>query len=290
MRILFLTILMGTIAYNPANAATKKPTQKKKLAEVFIQKISKDKIEQVSEYPVILKSRADSKIKSPINGVVTNIKKKLGETVKANEVIAVLKQQQGGFDYQPLKVRSPIAGKITNINVHRGEFVNIGDLVIEVLDTNEIYGRIEVPVRDHDLIKKDQKVDIDLLQVNKVNVKGMIEGISHAADPMTGTLSADIQIIDKYNYPLGIVGHAKVNRGSKEIILLQESALNYKGKEIYVKVVDKDNKVTNKTIKIGQKNAGKVEIISGLDPDEQVIVRSNGFVAVGDKVKIVRKK
>lgn len=284
-----LAIIAGCLLIQFSFAATKKAEQKK-VAEVFIQKIAKKKLEQTSEYPVVLKSRADSKIKSPINGVVTDIKKKLGEEVKANEVIAILKQQQGGFDYQPLKVRSPIAGKVTNINVHRGEFVNIGDLVVEVLDPTEIYGRIEIPVRDHQLIKADQAVDIDLLQVNKVNVKGKIEGISNAADPMTGTLSANIQILDKYDYPVGIVGHAKVNRGSKEIILLQESALNYKGKEVYVKVVDSENVVTNKTIKIGNKNAGKVEILSGLEPDEQVIVRSNGFVAVGDKVKIVRKK
>lgn len=279
---------LSLLCLNIVFAKSKKA--EKKIPEVFIQKMSNETLEQISEYPIVLKSRADSKIKSPINGVVWDIKKKLGDSVKANEVIAILKQQQGGFDYQPLKMRSPIDGKITKINVNRGEFVNIGDLVIEVLDPKEIYGRIEVPVRDHKIILKDQPVEIDLLQVNKANVKGKVAGVSSAADPMTGTLSADIDILDNYEFPVGIVGHAKVNRGKKEIMLLQESALNFKGEEVYVKVVDNENKVSKRSIKIGNKKAGKVEILEGLKVDEQIIVRSNGFVAPGDKVKIVRKK
>tara|TARA_B100001971_G_C18268024_1_gene596353 strand:- start:26794 stop:27663 length:870 start_codon:yes stop_codon:yes gene_type:complete len=279
---------IACLCTNYTFAADKKP--EKKIAEVFVQEIKKESFEQISEYPIVLKSRADSKIKSPINGVVADIKKKLGDTVQENEVIAILRQQQGGFDYQPLKVRSPIAGKISNINVHRGEYVNIGDLVIEVLDPTEIYGRIEVPVRDHKIIQPNQPVKIELQQVNKLDVKGKVAGISSAADPMTGTLSADVEILDKDEFPIGIIGHAKVNRGAKEVMLIQESALNYKGDDIYVKIVDDKNLVTNRSIKIGGKKAGKVEVLDGLKTDEQIIVRSNGFVAPGDEVKIVRKK
>jgi membrane fusion protein (multidrug efflux system) len=260
-----------------------------KIAEVFVQKIKKTEKLETSEYPIVLKSRANSKIKSPINGVVVTLDKKLGEEVQKGEVLATLQQQNGGFDYKPLKVRAPISGEVTNINVNLGEYVNLGDIVVEVLDPNQIYGRIEIPVRDHELINADQAVKIKLSQLNRDEVKGKIVGVSSAADPMTGTLSGDIELIEESNFPVGIVGEATIMRGKKELILLEESALNYKGEKVYVKVLDDKNIVSNQDVVVGEKEDGKVIILSGLAEDTKVIIRSNGFVAPGDEVKVVRE-
>lgn len=260
-----------------------------KIAEVFVQKIKKIEKLETSEYPIVLKSRANSKIKSPINGVVVTLDKKLGEKVKKGDVLATLQQQNGGFDYKPLKVRAPISGEVTNINVNLGEYVNLGDIVVEVLDPNQIYGRIEIPVRDHNIITSDQEVKIKLSQLNKDEVKGKIVGVSSAADPMTGTLSGDIELIEESNFPVGIVGEATILRGKKELILLEESALNYKGEKVYVKVLDDKNIVSNQDVVVGEKEDGKVIILSGLAEETKVIIRSNGFVAPGDEVKVVRE-
>jgi len=290
LRKLVICGLILTLNFAFAKDSEKKPEKKdeKKLAEVFVQNIKVQNIKETSEYPITLKSRANSKIKSTINGVVVSLAKKLGEQVKAGEVLATLKQQSGGFDYKPLKLKSPINGQVTNINVNIGEYVNIGDLVIEVIDPKLIFGRIEVPVRDHSQIKKEQTVEITLNQLDDLKIMGVIEGISYAADPLTGTLSADVSILDKKLFPIGIVGKAKIFKGEKSLILLQESALNYKGEQAFVKVVDDKNIVSNRDVKVGTKKEGKVEILKGLEVSDQVIIRSNGFVALGDQVNIVR--
>jgi multidrug efflux pump subunit AcrA (membrane-fusion protein) len=260
-----------------------------RLKEVFTYKAKLTTKKELSTYPVVIKTNVHSIIKAPINGVVRSVYIKLGQKVKAGQLLMDLRQQSGDFDYRPFKVRATVSGVISQININKGEYVSFGAQMMEILDPKKTFGRVEIPVSDHALIKDGQKVELSFEQIQGKKFSGLVDGVSVAADPLTGTLTSNISIADAQQFPIGIVGKAVITRGENNLMLIEDSALNYEGEKVYVKVIDEKKIVSNKYIKIGAKENGKVQILEGLKVGEEVIVRANGFVAKGDKVEVVRQ-
>jgi HlyD family secretion protein len=81
-------------------------------------------------------------------------------------------------------------------------------------------------------------------------------------------------------------------RGSIELvrrvaISVPESALQYRDKEVYLQVV-KDGVIESRTVKIGARSEGVVEVSQGLAENEDVVARAGTFVANGDRVTAIR--
>jgi membrane fusion protein (multidrug efflux system) len=68
---------------------------------------------------------------------------------------------------------------------------------------------------------------------------------------------------------------------NREVIQVSEKALVPQQNRQYVFVVDADNRVTQKEVKIGQRIPGWVEVVSGLDVGDEIIVEGVQKVRTG---------
>ena len=73
-----------------------------------------------------------------------------------------------------------------------------------------------------------------------------------------------------------------------EALVVPEEALIPKGEEVYVFIVDQENKAQMKPVKVGVRLAGKAEIMEGLSEGENVI--TEGFQKVGPGSPVSIKK
>jgi len=116
---------------------------------------------------------------------------------------------------------------------------------------------------------------------------GHIWQISPVIDPQDRQGVARIALsYDKAIRPGGFAS-VDIDRGAIVAPRLPESAIMSDEKGSYVYVVDKDNRVARRDVKVGIVTSEGIAITSGLKGDERIVMRAGGFLNVGDQVNPV---
>jgi multidrug efflux pump subunit AcrA (membrane-fusion protein) len=266
-------------------AAPKAP--KKDLKKVFIQKIEQKIIDKKLSYPVVVTSRTTSAVRSPINGVVTNIHVSLGQKIKAGKKLIAVKQYENGYEYRPNHPRAMVNGVVSDVYVAKGQYVNKGDYLIALTDPNNLYAKMEIALKDKSLLKVGQTGSVYVEQLKK-KFPVKIIGIGSNMNPITGTFASELEITDSQGLISGVLGKASIELEKQEKILIPLTALNYVGGKTKISTLVK-NKIKKVEVKIGAKKGETVELLSGVELGEKIVVRSSGFIADGDEVEVVKE-
>jgi membrane fusion protein, heavy metal efflux system len=91
-------------------------------------------------------------------GVVTAVRKRLGDPVGAGEVLALV---EGNETLQPYQVKSPLAGTVIAKDAVTGEFVGEGKPIYTVANLNTVWAELYVYPRDFALLQLGQAVSIE---------------------------------------------------------------------------------------------------------------------------------
>jgi HlyD family secretion protein len=196
---------------------------------------------------------------------------------------------------------SPYTGLVTKRNFHVGDFIKSADqggmiplLAVERTDLMRVV--VQIPDRDVPYVRKDAPavVEIDALPDRTFQSKdGLKIGVSRWAgseDPTTRTMRTEIDVPN----PLGILAHGMygrvsitLNNGTANALRVPSSALVGKseGGRSSVRVV-RDGKVHLVAVRYGVDNGIDAEIVSGLNPTDQVIFRTTGPVEEGTPVTV----
>jgi multidrug efflux pump subunit AcrA (membrane-fusion protein) len=261
---------------------------KQELKKVLTEKIKKQIFEKTITYPVTVTSRTYSLVKSPTSGVVTDILVDLGAKIKRGKKLLAVKQYENGYEYRPNFPKAMVNGIVSEIYVNKGQYVNKGEYLLAVTDPNNLFARMNIALKDKNLLKKNQQGTMFVEQLNK-KFPIKISGIGSNMNPTTGTFSSELEIEDGKDLINGVVGKATITLDKQEKILIPQTALYYVGGKTKVAKLDA-GKVKKIDVKIGPKVGDKVEIVSGLNIDTEIIVRSSGFIADGDKVEVIKDK
>jgi len=175
-------------------------------------------------------------------------------------------------------LKSPINGVISRINTKIGETVVAGgEPVVSLISSNKF--QIEVDIYEEDIVKvkTENPVDISIVAFPDETLKGKVVSI----DPSE-------KIIDKVVYYEITIDFEETREGikpmmtadlviktdSKEnVLFVSEDAIQKKNGKFVVQVL-KDDSIENREIKVGLNGSDdKVEIISGLEIGEKVIIK-----------------
>jgi RND family efflux transporter MFP subunit len=107
------------------------------------------------------------------------------------------------------KLHSPIDGVITHAAISRGEWVKTGEPVMRLVDTSQIYLKLNLPESLASRVTLDQEVEVDIEQVG--TRRGVIKYIAPVADAASGLVEIKIDIDNADNL---------IRPGSKAQILL----------------------------------------------------------------------
>ena len=112
--------------------------------------------------------------------------------------------------------------------------------------------------------------------------------ISSRVDPETRTLTirAKIPNPDRLLRPGMLLTVDLVKNQSQSLIIPEEAVIQEKDKK-FALVVTPDNTVEKKEIVTGRRNPGKLEVISGLNAGQQVIIQGLTRVRPGSSVNVV---
>jgi RND family efflux transporter MFP subunit len=221
------------------------------------------------------------------------------ETAKAR-----LEKSQVLLDYTV--IRSPYTGVVTKRNFHPGDFVRSADAggervpVLAVERTDVMRVVIQVPERDVPLVNCGDPavVEVDALPgvVFKTNGADKVEVSRLAAseDSHTRMMRTEIHVKNPDGkLRRGMFGRVTLTLqpGAPGALRIPSAALAGKadGKKGSVRVVQND-KVHLVPVRYGADNGSEVEVLSGLTPDDRVIVRASGPVEEGTLVSTADAK
>ncbi len=223
----------------------------------------------------VLKSKADLiAAKARIKKAVADL-----EESKANVAVAEAKQARADAIRDYTQIRSPYDGVVTKRNFFQGAFIRSaveGGMIplLTVARTDQVYVVTEIPDRDVPYTDVGDEVEVRLDALGDEVLKGKVSRFADAEDPTSRTMHTEIDLPNPANrIRPGMYGEAKIilDKATKSSTLpassLAGEAKEGKGEVFLIK----DGKAKKQPVQIGADDGIRVEILSGVEPDDLVI-------------------
>jgi len=190
---------------------------------------------------------------------------------KKRQAAASLDEAKTFYDYTHLK--APFAGLISQKMVDEGDLASPG-VPLVVLEDNHHY-QLEAIVDESKSgkIKTGQDIDVNVDALGEGKIKGKVAEVIPHIDSASRTFQVKIDLPLLPQITSGMFGKAYFPMGKRTMILVPKGALLECGELSSLLVVNQKGRVERRLVKEGKEYHGKVEILSGLNPGESIVVR-----------------
>lgn len=194
---------------------------------------------------------------------------------------------QAQFSYA--NIRSPFNGVVSNKFINKGDMANPGMPLLEVESPEDFQVMAMVPESEISQIKANTSVDVLIKSLN-INVKGEVTEVSSSSKNTGGQYLVKV-ILDKSEVKLLSGMFATVQfpleaKSESKAVLIPTNVLVTKGELSGVYTVSESNTAILRWLRLGRTYGDKVEVLAGLNSDENYIVSAEGKLFNGAKVTI----
>ncbi len=198
--------------------------------------------------------------------------------------------EDAALKLRKMTVLSPISGVIVELPYQtQNTAILTGTVVAKIMDYSELIMEINLAEKNMNEIKKDQEVRIMNYTIPDDTLRGKISQISPAIDADTRSFRAVVTI----NNPKLLLrpgmfakGEIVVASANGTIVIPKEVILSkQKGNTVYV--IDKGLAV-ERILAFGLENPNEVQIISGLNMNERLVVKGFETLRNRSKVKVIK--
>jgi RND family efflux transporter MFP subunit len=182
-------------------------------------------------------------------------------------------------------LKSPIKGVVISKNISNGQLVSVGTAACKIGNIDKL--KVTLPVPDYEVSswKIGDKVSVKLYEGSR---DAQVTNVFSATNENTGSINVEVTIDNaKHDWRPGQVVTCDHKSNSGTVIFVpKESVISSGGSTPYVFLL-KDNKAVKVDVKIGELKNNKLEIKSGINEDENLIVEGADRLSSGDKVKVL---
>lgn len=173
-------------------------------------------------------------------------------------------------------LRAPFSGVVQARLGHVGEYVAPGTPILELVQTDPLRLRLEVPERVASLVRTGQVVQLSIESDTNVYA-GHIRRMSAAVDEQTRMLVVEADVPAQGPLRPGFFARAKivVNEGEQGLRVPAGALITFAGIEKVV--IPRDGKALERVVQTGRRGPGWVEILGGLQAGDEVILNPEGL-------------
>jgi RND family efflux transporter MFP subunit len=191
--------------------------------------------------------------------------------------------------YEDTKIVTPISGIVTSRNVDLGDYIQKNNTVAEVVDIATLKAMINVSEQDVFNLKVGDKVQITTDVYSGVTFEGKIKTIGSKGDA-AHTYPVEVDLSNSKEHPLkaGMFAHILFSPASNSIsLIIPRDALlgSIKDAQVYV-IQGSVAKLRN--LVIGTSSNNTLEVLSGLQEGDIVVINGQNNLKENYKVKIIR--
>ena len=170
-------------------------------------------------------------------------------------------------------ITAPFDGVLGLRNLSVGAYIKPGDEIVTISDVETLRAEFSVSETHLDKITKDKEVTMEVEGFPDNIFRAKIEDIDANVDPLTHTLKvrATFSNVNGELKP-GLLAQIRLLISSHpDAVMVPDSALEQYGNHEFVHIV-KNGKAIIAPVKAGGRNGKQIEILSGLNPDDIVVL------------------
>lgn len=215
------------------------------------------------------------------------------EDIKAVE--AQVRQAQSALEIVQTQlsntlIKAPISGKVTGINVKIGEIVTTAVPLLSILDVSELYVKAGISEKDIAAVHIGQEAEILIDAFPNLKFQGEVATKGVTVDPVSKRMEIKIKIISPpVEIPPGVFARANiVVAKNPEALIVPITAITRKSNGLFVFVL-KGEIAEKRAVTTGITQGDEVEIVHGLQKDEEVVIMGSLTLEDGDRVKVINR-
>lgn len=184
-------------------------------------------------------------------------------------------------------IKAPISGVIAASNAQLGELVTQGAMVATIVNIDTVEVDVNVSERIINQIKPGDEVQVTIGAVSNEALTGEILTVSPAANPQTRQFGVKISLDNREGLLRpGMFAqiHLVTNQAADAIKIPKEAVVAADGNR-YVFVVNGD-RAEKKSVQLGLENHQLIQITSGLNYEDQVVIKGQHRLEDGQLVLV----
>lgn len=179
------------------------------------------------------------------------------------------------------KVTAPFDGVVTRKLADVGDLAMPGKPLLEIEAPTSLRFEADLPEAILDRVKLGAKMPVRLAKV----IEGTVSEVSPVADPVSRTFNVKLDLPPTEGLRTGQFGRVSVPVAEVKLLLVPQSSVLKRG-QMELVFVAKDGKAGLRLVKTGKMLEGRVEVLSGLEEGELIIVSETAQLTDGQPVTI----
>lgn len=178
-----------------------------------------------------------------------------------------------------LALTSPLAGTVTEVTARPGMIPSPEDPLVRVADLSQLVVRLNVSAREASAIREGQPA-----RLASGAAQGEVRRVALQADPASRLVEVEVAFPPGSALIPGTLAAVEIQVASaEEAVQVPRSAVE----EGMLWVVGENEQVTRRQVRVGLEGTDRVEIVSGLEAGERVVVEGGSLLSEGARVRIV---
>jgi RND family efflux transporter MFP subunit len=182
------------------------------------------------------------------------------------------------------RVTAPFNGVITRKDADVGDLAVPGKPLLEMEDARNLRLEADVPEALMDKIALGDRLPVRI-GVLETNLEGVVSEVAPSADPNSRTFLVKLDLPSVPGLRAGQFGRVAVPVGEASTLCVPASAVVQRG-QMELVFIAVDGRAQMRLVKTGKHIGDQVELVSGVDPGEAVVVNGSGNLVDGQLVAV----
>ncbi len=211
------------------------------------------------------------------------------EQVSADYEAQVAEHELALLNLKHTQIRAPISGYVAERMIRPGNLVELYQPVYSMASYDPLLAILHVPERELSVLRKGQKVVMQLDAWSGESFEGEVIRISPVVDPETGTFRVTSEIEDQEGrLKPGLFGRVQVHYDLRESVpVVPREAVLTEDDVSHVFVINDAGNAQRRRVVLGYEQQGRVEIVEGVAEGERVVTAGKGSLSDGVRVEVV---
>lgn len=224
-----------------------------------------------------------------VAGTLTQLLVKVGERVEKDQVLGTVNPSRAGMVYKENVITAPSSGTVLMLPFTQGAIVTMQTPIARLGLFDDLEVIMTIAERHVGEVVIGTQARLKFKAFPGETFTGTVSRLSPVLNPATRTLEIGITVDDpEHKIKSGMFPTVELlTKHLEGVLAISRSALLYAGAQPYVFIVDASGLAQRRNIEIGLQASNLVQVVSGLERGERLVVQGQSLLTDGAAVHIV---
>lgn len=187
-------------------------------------------------------------------------------------------------------LRSPISGFVTAKNYDNGDVTSPAQPILVIQQVSPLKVVVNVSEQYYTRLKPGLEASLSVEALGTQSFSGRITKVYPTVDATTHTVGVEIEVANKdQRLRPGMYARLSLDFGTRQALTISDKAIvRQAGSGIRYVYVLKEGQAVYREVELGELQDGRYEVLSGIEPGEQLIISAPSRLKNGAAVKLAK--